>query len=65
MKAFEVIEAAVQQRGIPVSELARRIGTNGELLRRSLAGDRKIAADEFLALCRELNLTLDDFKQVA
>lgn len=65
MKAFEVIEAAVRERGIPVAELARRTNTNAELLRRSLSGDRRIAADEFIALCRELGLSIEDFKQVA
>ena len=36
-----------------------------ELLRRSLSGERKIAADEFVSLCCELELSLTDFKAVA
>ena len=34
MKAYEVIGAAVQERGIPCTELARRTNINAELLRR-------------------------------
>lgn len=65
MKAFEVINSAVQRRGITCAELARRVGMDQELLRRSLSGERKIAADEFVSLCCELELSLSDFKAVA
>lgn len=65
MKAYEVISSSVQRRGITCAELARRVGMDQELLRRSLSGERKIAADEFVALCGELELSLDDFKAVA
>lgn len=61
MKAYEIINQRVNERGIPVAELARRTGTNSELLRRSLNGDRKLNIDEFLPLCKELGLSLDDF----
>ena len=65
MKAYQVIDKAVQERGISCAELARRIGMNQELIRRSLIGERKIAADEFVALCLELNLSIGDFTKVA
>lgn len=65
MKAYEVISSSVQRRGISNAELARRVGMDQELLRRSLSGERKIAADEFVALCEELELSLDRFKAVA
>lgn len=65
MKAYEVISSSVQRRGITNAELARRVGMDQELLRRSLSGERKIAADEFVALCEELELSLDDFNAVA
>lgn len=65
MKAYVVISSSVQRRGISNAELARRVGMDQELLRRSLSGERKIAADEFVALCEELELSLDDFKAVA
>ena len=64
MKAYEIINQRVSERGISVAELARRVGTNSELLRRSLNGDRKLNVDEFLPLCKELGLSLDDFALV-
>lgn len=64
MQAYEIIDAAVQKRGITVAELARRTEINQELLRRSLIGDRKINADEFVSLCRELNLGIENFSAI-
>ncbi len=61
MKAYEVIDAEVQKRGISIAELSRRVGIDSELLRRSLTGNRKIGADEFIALCEELQLGIADF----
>lgn len=61
MKAYEVIDAEVQKRGISIAELSRRVGIDSELLRRSLTGNRKIGADEFIALCEELQLGIVDF----
>ena len=61
MKAYEVIDAEVQERGISIAELSRRVGIDSELLRRSLTGNRKIGADEFIALCEELQLGIADF----
>ena len=58
---IEVLNRHVKERGIPTSELARRVGLDPELLRRSLAGTRNLRADEFLCLCQELNLDTSDF----
>ena len=61
MSVTSVLNQRIKERGIPVSELARRIGMDNELLRRSLAGTRGIKADEFVGLCHELALDIDDF----
>lgn len=61
MQAYEVIARKVSEVGISNSELARRIGMNKELLRRSLIGERKINADEFVKLCEQLELDIKDF----
>lgn len=63
MLVFQIIAERVEEIGIPKSELARRLGMNGELLRRSLLGQRKITADEFVCLCNELELELSDFEK--
>lgn len=64
MKAYEVIDAEAQRRGIPCAELSRRTGIDRELLLRSLLGTRKIGADEFVELCRELDLSMSNFQSV-
>ena len=61
MKAYEILGKRIQQRGITIAELSRRVGMDSELLRRSLNGDRKINADEFVSLCIELGLSISDF----
>lgn len=61
MKAYEVIAEKVKEVGITNAELGRRIGMDSELLRRSLIGERKIIADEMVALCTELDLNIADF----
>lgn len=61
MDITNVLNARIKERGITVSELSRRIGMNDELLRRSLAGTRNVKADEFIGLCRELSLDIEDF----
>lgn len=61
MQAYNVIAERVKKIGITKAELARRTHIDDELLRRSLAGNRKIPADEFVRLCKELDLDLSDF----
>lgn len=61
MSVNEVIRERQEQRGIPISKLAERTGINYEALRVSLKGKRMISAREFVLLCKELELSLDDF----
>ena len=65
MTVHDVIAERVEKRGISIAELSRRVDMSSELLRRSLNGDRKLTATELIALCEELEMTLDDFKQAA
>lgn len=55
------MEEARFERGIPVAELARRIGVDRKRLWRVLNGERAMRADEFVRLCAELGLPLDYF----
>ena len=55
------MEQARWERGIPVAELARRIGVDRKRLWRVLNGERKMRADEFVRLCAELDLRLELF----
>ena len=58
---IDVLNEKINERGIPVSELARRVGLDPELLRRSLAGSRNLKAEEFVNLCHELKLGISAF----
>lgn len=61
METTKVLNKRIKERGITIRELSRRVGMNDELLRRSLAGTRGIRADEFISLCKELSLDIEDF----
>ena len=61
MNVIDVLNQRITDRGIPVSELSRRVGMNDELLRRSLSGSRNLKATEFVDLCHELELDIEDF----
>lgn len=63
MSIEEVISERVKKVGITAAELARRCGMSDVLLRRSLDGKRPVKSAEFLNLCRELDLTLEDFEE--
>lgn len=64
MKAYEVIAEKVKDVGISNAEIGRRIGMDSELVRRSLAGERKIIADEMVAFSVELGLEVADFRKI-
>jgi len=65
MKHIDLIAAKMEQarweRGIPVAELARRIGVDRKRLWRVLNGERAMRADEFVRLCAELGVGLGRF----
>ena len=61
LNVIDVLNERINERGIPVSELSRRVAMNDELLRRSLTGNRNLKAVEFVAICKELELDIDDF----
>lgn len=62
MSIEDVISERVKKVGITAAELARRCDMSDVLLRRSLDGKRPVRSVEFLRLCRELDLTLEDFE---
>lgn len=55
------VSSAIKKRGITIAELARRVDMEPELLRRSLAGTRKLTGIELVNLCHELDLEIEDF----
>lgn len=65
MQAYEVVLRRVERTGITVAELARRTDIHQVMLGRSLKGERGLRADELVRLCRELELEMSDFAEVA
>ena len=63
MEIYEVIRAKQSERGISTAELSRRTGIGYEQLRNSLRGERNITSEEFVALCIELQMSIDDFPE--
>lgn len=61
MEINATIREAKERRGISVAELSRRTGIEYEALRNSIEGKRGITAAEFVSLCHELELDLEDF----
>ena len=59
--AVEVISQRIEAMPINKSELARRIGIDYELLRRSLNNERVLKGDELVNICVILGITIDDF----
>lgn len=62
MNANEVIRDYIEDHGMKQNFVAERAGIPPELFRRSLNGERKIPADEFVAICSVLSLDIGDFK---
>lgn len=62
MEDWEVIEAKRVARGISVAELARRVGMKYYALHTCLRGERKILASEFVKLCKELDIRIEEFE---
>jgi len=62
LNANEVIRQNIASRGIKQNYVAEKAGIAPELFRRSLAGERKIPADEFVAICNVLALDIKDFR---
>lgn len=65
MEIAEVIRKARDERNLTDAELSRRTGIEYQRLNCSLKGERGITAPEFVSLCKELDLGIDDFMEDA
>ena len=61
MKAYEVIRGKMEANGIKQVFVAEKAQVPPALFQRSLDGKRKLPADEFIRICRVLNMDLSDF----
>ena len=63
MKAAQKIQRVVEHRGTTLTFLSKKTGISVNKLSRTLRGLRQLQADELIALCRALDLTLDDLEK--
>lgn len=61
MTTVTVIRDYIQQHGLKQRHIAARAGIAEKTLSLILCGKRQLRADEFIGLCRALNLDLVDF----
>ena len=61
-RVAEIISARIEERGTTIVFVAKRAHMSGDALSKSLNGYRKLKADEFIELCRVLDLTFEDFQ---
>ena len=57
-----IIANTIKERGMTQVYVSKQANMDPDLLGRSLHGNRKLKADEFVSLCQVLGLTLEDFK---
>lgn len=57
----EQIKAYIEERGIKQAAVAKASGMTETALSHSLNGKRKLAADEFVKICRFLRVPFDTF----
>ena len=62
MSVIDVINSRIQDRGMTLTAISKRSGINNDLLSKSLRSKRRLKAEELVALCQVLDLTLEDFK---
>lgn len=62
MSAIELVEKRRIERGMSVAELSRRSRIEYDKLYGSIQGERKLLADEFVPVCKALDIKFSDFK---
>lgn len=58
IRAF--LKDVINSKGIKLTYLASKMGISTDLLSKSINGTRKITADEFLKLCKILDISQQD-----
>ncbi len=61
MRVYERIWALIEDKGLPVAELASKSGIDEETLKSLLNGRKKLYYDDLLAICFALNVSPEMF----
>lgn len=62
MKAAQALRNLVEQRGVTYTFLSKKTGLPVDRISKSLRGERRLLADELMALCGALGVDLVDLK---
>ena len=65
MNVIDTISSRIRDRGMTITTVARRSEMSVDLLSKSLRGKRRLKAEELVAKCMVLGLTVDDFESNA
>ena len=65
MNVIDTINSRIRDRGMTITTVARRSEMSVDLLSKSLRGKRRLKAEELVAICMVLGLTVDDFESNA
>jgi len=60
---YERISDYISEHGIKQSSIAKKIGISPQSFSAAMHGDRKITAEEFIAICEALGISLDRFQK--
>jgi len=60
MCVAEKLKSIVEERGTTYTFLSKRTGIKVDAISKSLSGKRRLPADEMIALCRALDVDLND-----
>ncbi len=58
-------QKAIENKGVKLSYVAKKIGLSVDLLSKSINGKRRLNADEFLKICKVLDITQDEIDELA
>lgn len=63
MRAAQAIRSLIEQRGVTYTFLSKKTGISVDQISKSMRGDRRLLADELVALCAALGVDLAELRK--
>lgn len=61
MELEQKLNTTIEEKGISTRSIATRTGIDEQILYRCLRGEQRLKADEFLAICRVIEVNPQDY----
>ena len=61
MELEQKLNTTIEEKGISTRSIATRTGIDEQILYRCLRGEQRLKADEFLAICRIIEVNPQDY----